>query len=189
MRLLAASWGSELHRRPMTTNSATAPEPPAARRRAGSLSAHEHLCVETAPMRRSAVWRKARWIPDAAAAVDAAVWEAIHSGVTDWQTLYDVARYAAVAPRRWEMRQRRRPPTFAVDPADPAERAVEVTDAELQVRQLLTKVPTPSPDVTTWIDRKTGRSLGDPLPSRVKMAGGRWAARARCELEACDEVA
>jgi hypothetical protein len=173
----------------MTTNSPTATEPPAARRRAGSLSAHERLFVETAPMRRSAVWRKARWIPDAAAAVDAAVWEAIHSGVTDSQTLYDVARYAAVAQRRWEMRQRRRPPTFAVDPADPAERAVEVTDAQLQVRQLLTKVPTPSPDVTRWIDRKTGRSLGDPLPSRVKMAGGRWAARARCELEAGDEVA
>jgi hypothetical protein len=171
------------------TNSSTATTSSAARRRAGSLSAHERLFIETAPMRRSAVWRKARWIPDAAPAVDAAVWEAIHSGVTDWQTLYDIARYAAVAQRRYELRHRRRPPAFAFDRADPAERAVEVTDAQLRVRQLLSKVPSPSVDVGTWIDRKTGRSVGDPLPSRVKMAGGRWAARARCELEASDEVA
>ena len=49
-------------------------------------------------MRRDTVWRKARWIPDAAAAVDAAVWESIHAGVTDSQTLYDVARLRGRRP-------------------------------------------------------------------------------------------
>ena len=140
-------------------------------------------------MRRNAVWSKARWVPDAAAAVDVAVWEAIHSGVTEWQTLFDVARYAAVAHRRYELRQHRRPPICTPDPIDPAERAVEITEAKRRVRHLLSTVPPTSPAVTTWIDRTTGRSFGDPLPSRVKTAGSRWAARARSELEACDEVA
>ena len=186
--LLAASWQCDLHRRPMP-NPTTAIPSPDVRRRSDCLPPLERLFVETAPLRRSAVWRKARWIPDAAAAVDAAVWEAIHTGVTDSQKLYDVARYAAVAQRRYEMRQRRRPPRTALDPTDPAERAVEMAHAERQVRQLLSMVPAPSPAVTAWLDRKTGRSLGVPLPSRVKTAGGRWAARARRELGDCDEVA
>ncbi len=171
------------------TNPITATPSTGVRRRSDCLAALERLFVETAPLRRSAVWRKARWIPDAAAAVDAAVWEAIHTGVTDSQKLYDVARYAAVAQRRYEMRQRRRPPSTVLDPTDPAERAVEMAHAEREVRQLLSKVPAPSPAVTAWLDRKTGRSWGDPLPSRVKTAGGRWAARARRELGDCDEVA
>jgi hypothetical protein len=140
-------------------------------------------------MRQTAVWSKARWVPDAAAAVDVAVWEAIHSGVTEWQRLFDVARAAAVAQRRYELRQHRRPPICPPEPMDPAERAVEITEAKRRVRHLLSTLPPASPAVATWIDRTTGVSYGDPLPSSVKMAGRRWAARARGELEACDEVA
>ena len=44
---------------------------PADRRRAGTVSASEHLFIGMAPLRRAAVWRNARWIPDADAAVDA----------------------------------------------------------------------------------------------------------------------
>ena len=90
-------------------------------------------------------------------------------------------------------------PSFAINGADVrctsehpdpvAERAVDVVDADVRVRQLLANVPT-SPDVLRWIDRKVSQPvIGDPLPSRVKQAGRRWATRARSELEACDEVA
>ena len=142
-------------------------------------------------MRRNAAWSKARWVPDAAAAVDVAVWEAIHSGVTDWQSLFDVARYAAVAQRRYELRQRRRPPICMPESIDPAERAVESIEAKRLVRHVMAAVPPTSPAVTTWIDWSTGLTHGEPLPGRVKTAGSRWAARARSELEleACDDVA
>lgn len=163
---------------------------PGVRRHHDRLPALERLFVETATLRRSAVWRKARWIPDAAAAVDAAVWEAIHKGVTDLDRLDDIAQNAAFAHRRYELRQRRHPPATALDVTDPAERAVERIHAERQVRHVLASVPAPSPDVITWIDRKlTGSPFGDPLPSRIKTAGWRWTGRARLELEACDEVA
>ena len=117
------------------------------------------------------------------------MWEAIHSGVTDWQSLFDVARYAAVAQRRYELRQHRRPPICTPDPIDPAERAVEISEAKRRVRHVLSTVPPTSPAVTTWIDWSTGLTHGEALPSRVKTAGSRWAARARSELEACDDVA
>lgn len=169
------------------TNTTTATT--ARRRRAGALSPHERLFADTAPMRRTAVWSKARWVPDADAAVDAAVWEAIHSGVTTWQTLFDVARAAAVAQRRYELRQHRHPPMCTPEPIDPAERAVEITEAKRQVGHLLSTMPPTSPGVTTWLDRTLGVTYGDPLPSRVKTAGSRWAARARSELEACNDVA
>lgn len=174
----------------MTSTTTPATTSPADRRRAGTVSASEHLFIGMAPLRRAAVWRNARWIPDADAAVDAAVWEAIHSGVTDRLALYNVARYAAVTHRRAELRhQRRRRPMHIEHPDPVAERAVDVVDADLKVRQLLANVPT-SPDVLRWIDRKVSQPvIGDPLPSRVKQAGRRWATRARSELEACDEVA
>jgi hypothetical protein len=158
-------------------------------RRRRATSPEEQLFAETARLRREAVWRKARWIPDAAAAVDAAVWTAIHDGVTDDRDLWDVARYAAVAQRRYEMRQRRRQPAYALESNDPADRAIEMVDAQRQLRQLLDRVPSPSPDVVSWADRKSGWTAGDRLPSRVKMAGARWVARARTQLEAGDEVA
>jgi hypothetical protein len=181
---------------PMSSTTTTAPSARTDRRRARTVSAQERLFIATEPMRSSAVWTKARWVPDAAAAVDAAVWEAIHFGVTDWQTLFDTARYAAVAQRRYELRQRRRPPTWTPAPVDPADRLIEITDAQQRVRHLLSIVPPPSPGVTTWIDRVAGQSCGDRMPSRIKQAGRRWAAQVRSELEAgnavaeaCDEVA
>lgn len=161
------------------------------RHRARSLSTHERLFQQTIALRRQAV-RKAPWVPDAAEAVDAAVWEAIASGVTNTTSLYDVARQAAVNQRTWELRLRRRPAMLRIDAVDLAERVAEVADAELYVRRVLATVPIRSAEAAVWIERMMGSTVGDPLPSRVKMAGGRWSERVRrvrCEFGACDEVA
>ena len=175
--------------RSMTNSTNPATTSPTGRRQARPVSASERLFEGMAPLRRDAVRRCARWLPDAASAVDVAVWEAIHAGVTDRLALYNVARYAAVTHRRSELRHSRRLPAVAVESEDPAHRAVEVVDGQLRVRELLAKVPAPSRDVWAWIDRKAHQTVGEPLPSRVKMAGARWAAAALRELEVCDDVA
>ena len=170
-----------------TSTSHITPSP--ARRRAAARSAQEQLFLDTAGMRRWVVWRMARWIPDAAAAVDAAVWESISGGATDWQSLFDAARYGVDAEGRWESRQRRRPPLWVTESPDPAERVVEVVDAAVTVRQLLSTVRAPSTNAAVWLDRKVGNTGDGAMPGRVKTAGSRWAARARYELGARDEVA
>lgn len=139
-------------------------------------------------MRRSVVRTKARWIPDAAAAVDVVVWEAIQRGVTDWQGLYDAARYGAIAHRRYEMRHRRPPPLPLAESVDLAERVAERLDAARAVVELQARVGAPEGAVVTWLERKL-LGDGDRMPSRVKNAGQRWSLRARSKLAAAHEVA
>ena len=140
-------------------------------------------------MRQSVVWRKARWIPDADAAVAAAVWEAIQRGATDWQSLYDAARYGAVAQRRYEMRHRRRLPVLPAEPTRagrpggrPRRRGAGGDGAAGAGESAV------EGDVVAWLDHKLdGIDVG--MSNRVKNAGQRWAARARAKLRAVHEVA
>jgi len=140
-------------------------------------------------MRAAVARRKAPGIPDADAEIAAAVWAAIGRGVTDQRVLFNRAQDAAVAARRYERRHRRRPPGIFHEQLDPADRAVDAADAALTIRRLLSELPAPSSDVINWADHKVGVGSGVRLSSREKMAGARWAARARVVLGAPDDVA
>lgn len=172
----------------MTTTRTPSPIPSVSRRRAARRSPQENLFAETAGMRQSVVWRKARWIPDADAAVAAAVWEAIQQGATDWQSLYDAARYGAVAQRRYEMRHRRRLPVPPAEPTELADRVADRVDAVRAVTVLRARVRAPEGDVVTWLDHKLG-GHDEGMSNRVKNAGQRWAVRARAKVRAAHEVA
>jgi hypothetical protein len=182
---------------PMTTTITPNPFPSVTERRATRRSPQERLFDDTAGMRQAVVLTKARWIPDAHAAVAAAVWEAIQRGVTDPQGLFDAARHGAVAQRRWEQRHRRPvrlpaiEPTRLPEPLDVADQVADRVDAVRTVAVLRQRMRPPKRDAATWLGRKlddTG-AVAEVLPSRVKSAGQRWAAAARSVVGSVHDVA
>ena len=128
---------------PMTTSTtATASEPPR-RRRAAARSAHERLFVETAPMRRSGGVaqgpldpRRRRGGGRRRVGIDPRRCHRLADAVR--RRPLRGGRPAPLGDRGSAAARRR---SRSTESADPAERAVEVTDAERQVRQLLSTVP------------------------------------------------
>jgi hypothetical protein len=174
----------------MTTTPPPEPIPSVWQRRAARRSPQEQLFADTAGMRQAVVRGKARWIPDADAAVAAAVWEAIQRGATDWQALYDTARYAAVSHRRYELRHRRRLAPPAVEPPDLADRVADRVDAVRTVSVMRARVRAPEGDIAVWLRHKLDDDVAaEGMPNRVKNAGRRWAVRTRSKLRAVHEVA
>lgn len=141
-------------------------------------------------MRRAVVRDKARYIADADAAVAAGVWEAIQRGVTDHRDLFDVARYAAVCERRYELRHRRRLAIAVPPPPDLADQVAARVDAVRTVEVMRARVQEPNGPTAIWLQRKvTDDPAAEGMPNMVKNAGRRWAVRARSKLRAVHEVA
>ncbi len=152
----------------------------------------EELFHETLELRKRAVYRKARSVPDAQAEVDVSVWEAIHRGVTDHDDLWDVARAAAVRQRRWATRQQRNdslPIVLGPEPVDPFAIVDMRVDASRAIRRTRDSGRAPTPQVVQWATHTAGLSAGPRLPGSVRMAGSRWIEKVREQLELCDDVA